>query len=220
MHPGREHEDELTVFKSLGIAVEDLASAELVVQRARAGVGPRSTSIPLAEIERAREIITGLGIRTPLLRLAWTCLEEIWLKLENLQPIGSFKIRGAANAMAAIPTSQLARGWSRRAREHGPGRRLVAREPRRTWYDVVLRQRLRGPSSQRSSASAARIIRRRASAWWQTFQGPGVTRESTGGTSSPVRRPRVMAGNGTIGLELLEDLDASTPSSSPGAEAA
>ena len=40
MHPGREHEDELTVFKSLGIAVEDLAAAELVVRRARErGVG-------------------------------------------------------------------------------------------------------------------------------------------------------------------------------------
>jgi ornithine cyclodeaminase/alanine dehydrogenase-like protein (mu-crystallin family) len=40
MHPGREHEDELTIFESLGIAVEDLASAELIVQRARErGVG-------------------------------------------------------------------------------------------------------------------------------------------------------------------------------------
>ena len=40
MHPGRQHEDELTIFESLGIAVEDLASAELIVQRARErGVG-------------------------------------------------------------------------------------------------------------------------------------------------------------------------------------
>ena len=90
------------MFKSLGIAVEDLAAAELV-RGARAGARDRHRGrvlIPLAEIERAREAIAADAIRTPLVRLQVDVPDtEIWLKLECLQPIGSFKIRGAANAI-------------------------------------------------------------------------------------------------------------------------
>src|SRR5713101_3356987 len=67
--------------------------------------------IPLAAIEEARRLIAQSAIRTPLVRL--NCSDapvEIYLKLENLQPIGSFKIRGAANAMAHLPQDQLQRG--------------------------------------------------------------------------------------------------------------
>jgi threonine dehydratase len=67
--------------------------------------------VSLAAIEDARPHIAGSALRTPLVRL--NCFEapsEIYLKLENLQPIGSFKIRGAANAMAHIPGDQLQRG--------------------------------------------------------------------------------------------------------------
>ncbi|HYK97079.1 MAG TPA: pyridoxal-phosphate dependent enzyme, partial [Candidatus Acidoferrales bacterium] len=69
--------------------------------------------IPLADIRAARERIAGAAVRTPLVRLGADAPAEIWLKLENLQPIGSFKIRGASNAMALIPRDQLARGvWT------------------------------------------------------------------------------------------------------------
>src|SRR5881296_964409 len=67
--------------------------------------------ILLTEIEAARERIADAAIRTPLVRLNVSgAPAEIYLKLENLQPIGSFKIRGAANAMAHIPSDQLRRG--------------------------------------------------------------------------------------------------------------
>ena len=111
MHPGRESENELTVFESLGIAVEDLASAELVVRRARErGVGHGGrVLIPLDEIERARERLAGTVVRTPLVRLhVDDAPAEIWLKLESLQPIGSFKLRGAANAILDAPRAELA----------------------------------------------------------------------------------------------------------------
>src|ERR1700756_4075065 len=65
----------------------------------------------LAAVEDARSQIAHSAMRTPLVRL--NCFDapaEIYLKLENLQPIGSFKIRGAANAMARIPPDQLERG--------------------------------------------------------------------------------------------------------------
>ena len=67
--------------------------------------------VTLAAIEDARRRIAGSALRTPLVRL--NCPDaaaEIYLKLENLQPIGSFKIRGAANAMARLSEGQLRRG--------------------------------------------------------------------------------------------------------------
>src|SRR6266850_3373789 len=65
----------------------------------------------LAQIRDARRMIAGSAIRTPLVRLnVRDAPAEIYLKLENLQPIGSFKIRGAKNAMRHIPPETLARG--------------------------------------------------------------------------------------------------------------
>ena len=67
--------------------------------------------VSLASIEDARRKIAGTALRTPLVRLNGIDMPaEIYLKLENLQPIGSFKIRGAANAMAHLSPAQLQRG--------------------------------------------------------------------------------------------------------------
>ncbi len=67
--------------------------------------------ISLAEIEGAKERIAGSVVRTPLVRLNWDDTPtEIYLKLENLQPIGSFKIRGALNLLAQLDPAELAAG--------------------------------------------------------------------------------------------------------------
>src|SRR5574341_1374675 len=67
--------------------------------------------IPLEDIRAAREHIAGSAIRTPLIRLhVDDAPAEIYLKLECLQPIGSFKLRGAGNAIALASREQLARG--------------------------------------------------------------------------------------------------------------
>src|SRR5438093_13246402 len=70
--------------------------------------------LTLDDIRAAARRIAGAVLRTPLVRLEvedTPC--EIWLKLENLQPIGSFKLRGASNAMLAAPRDSLARGvWT------------------------------------------------------------------------------------------------------------
>jgi threonine dehydratase len=162
--------------------------------------------ISLAAIEEARRHIAGSALRTPLVRLNTTeAPAEIYLKLENLQPIGSFKIRGASNAIAHIPDDQLRRGlltasagnmaqgvaW--RARDLGVPCTVVAPE---TAPQTKLRaiERL-----------GARVIQVPFARWWQTFQErayPGV--EAT--FIHAFDDPHVMAGNGTIGLEILEDL--------------
>jgi threonine dehydratase len=160
----------------------------------------------LTEIQAARRMIAGSTIRTPLVRLNTPDAPgEIYLKLENLQPIGSFKIRGATNAMAHMSAEQLARGvltasagnmaqgvaW--RARELGIPCTVVAPETAPE-TKVKAIERLGG-----------RVIKVSFEMWWQTFQDrayPGI--EAT--FIHAFDDPQVMAGNGTIALEILEDL--------------
>ena len=160
----------------------------------------------LSEINTARSMIANAAIRTPLVRLNVTdSPAEIYLKLENLQPIGSFKIRGAANAMGHLPTEQLARGvltasagnmaqgvaW--RARELGIPCTVVAPE---TAPDTKVRaiERLGG-----------RVIKVSFEDWWRAFEErafPGVDATFIHAFDDL----NVMAGNGTIALEIVEDL--------------
>lgn len=68
-------------------------------------------TIPIEDIRAARERIAGAAIRTPLIRLnVDDAPADIYLKLENLQPIGSFKLRGAGNAIGLATKEQLAKG--------------------------------------------------------------------------------------------------------------
>ena len=67
--------------------------------------------VTVADIRAARERLAGIAVRTPLVRLDVPGLDaDVWLKLENLQPIGSFKLRGAANAMLLAGTERVAHG--------------------------------------------------------------------------------------------------------------
>ena len=77
--------------------------------------------IPLSDIEAARDRLDGLIVRTPLVRLnVDTGPVELYLKLENLQPIGPFKLRGAANAMAVADPAELAEAFPVPGIEPGP----------------------------------------------------------------------------------------------------
>jgi threonine dehydratase len=165
----------------------------------------------LAEIQSARETIKGSAVRTPLVRLnIREAPAEIYLKLENLQPIGSFKIRGATNAMAHLSSETLSRGvltasagnmaqgvaW--RARELGIPCTVVAPE---TAPDTKIKaiERLGG-----------RVIKVPFEDWWRAFE----TRTFPGVNATFIHAfddLHVMAGNGTIALEILEecpDIDA------------
>src|SRR5213593_2953286 len=67
-------------------------------------------SITLGDVIAARERISAVVPRSPLVRLDWEGSNEIYLKLENLQPVRSFKLRGAFNAIASMDDSELAAG--------------------------------------------------------------------------------------------------------------
>ncbi|MDP9197736.1 MAG: pyridoxal-phosphate dependent enzyme [Pseudomonadota bacterium] len=160
----------------------------------------------LDQIQAARDRLTGIALRTPLLRLDIPGAPgDIWLKLESLQPIGSFKIRGAANAMAAIPPSQLARGvLTASAGNMAQGVAWCARS-RGIPCTVVAPDTAPAAKLTAIERLGARIIQAPFERWWQTFQDrsyPGVDATFIHAFDDL----DVMAGNGTIGLEILEDL--------------
>lgn len=160
----------------------------------------------LAEIRQARTRIAGIALRTPLVRLnVPDAPAEIWLKLENLQPIGSFKMRGAANAMANIPPQQLTRGvLTASAGNMAQGVAWCARE-RGIPCTVIAPETAPAAKLRAIERLGGRVIKEPFERWWQTFQDrayPGVD----GTFIHAFDDPDVMAGNGTIGLEILEDL--------------
>jgi len=160
----------------------------------------------LAEIEAARDRIHGAAIRTPLVRLnADAAPAEIYLKLENLQPIGSFKLRGAANAMAQLAPDQLARGVL--TASAGNMAQGVAWMARRLGVACTVVAPETAPATKVAAIErlGGRVIKVPFERWWQTFQErayPDVDATFIHAFDDPA----VMAGNGTIGLEILEDL--------------
>ena len=162
--------------------------------------------IPLIEIEAAAERIRGLAVRTPLVRLnVDTDPVEIYLKLEILQPIGAFKIRGAVNAMAVADSDALRCGvWTASAGNMAQG---VAWNARRLGIpcSVVVPDQAPAAKLDALTRMGAAITTVTFEEWWDII----VTHQLDGQPGvfvHPVSDRAVMAGNATIGLELAEDL--------------
>ena len=162
--------------------------------------------IPLEEIHAARERVRGKVVRTPLVRLqAPEHGRSIYLKLENLQPIGSFKLRGALNAIVQEEPDRLRAGVvTASAGNMGQGVAWAARElgvP----CAVVVPEGAAETKLAAIEALGGRIVAVPYERWWQAIAESGFP-EIDGVFVHPVQDERVMAGNGTIGLEILEDL--------------
>ena len=168
--------------------------------------GVARTPIPLADVYAARDRLRGIATRTPLVRLNVDDAPcEIHLKLENLQPIGSFKLRGAANAMGLATPVQLERGvYTASAGNMAQG---VAWSARRLGVPCTVIVPEHAPATKLAAIArlGGRVVKVPFDAWWQvlmTHEYPGMD----GLFIHPVSDPAVMAGNGTIGLEILDDL--------------
>ena len=162
--------------------------------------------ISLDEIVAARDRIAGSAIRTPVLALDGDGPVQVHLKLENLQPIGSFKLRGAGNAIAlADPAALAERGvYTASAGNMAQG---VAWNARRLAIDCAVVVPDHAPQAKIAAVErlGARIIPVSFEAWWQVLidhRYPGLD----GVFIHPVSDPAVIAGNGTIGLELVEQV--------------
>lgn len=160
--------------------------------------------VSLDDIRAARGRIAAHIVRTPLVRLN-VDNTEIFLKLENLQPIGSFKLRGAGNAIAMADPKTLAKGvYTASAGNMAQG---VAWHARRLGIACTVIVPDHAPETKLAAITrlGGKFIKIPFDDWWQvlvTRQYPGMD----GLFVHPVSDPAVIAGNGTIGLEILEDL--------------
>jgi threonine dehydratase len=161
--------------------------------------------IQLSEIEQARERIAKTIVRTPLVRLELgPDFPEIRLKLENLQPINAYKLRGAANAVALLPDSERKRGvWTISAGNAGQGVAYAARAAGVPCAVVVIET---APKSKldRMRALGAKLIPVSYDVAWKTLEErsyPGAE----GTFIHPFDDDNFIAGHGTMGLEILED---------------
>ena len=161
--------------------------------------------IPFDEIERARARIAPIALRTPLVRFESDGDAEIYLKLETLQPVNSFKIRGAGNAVLTASDEELRDG-------------VVTASAGNMAQGVAYAARLRGvpavivvpDGAPETKLAAVRrfggsIVSLPYEDWWSVLL-EGRYDGARGRFVHPVDDEAVMAGNGTIGLELLEDL--------------
>ena len=161
--------------------------------------------IELAEIQEARRRIAHTIVRTPLVRLELgAAYPDIRLKLENLQPINAYKLRGAANAVAMLTESERKRGvWTISAGNAGQG---VAYAALRAGVPCTVVSIETAPASkiERMKALGARLVPVPYEVAWKALgerSFPGVE----GTFVHPFDDHNFIAGHGTMGLEILED---------------
>ena len=165
--------------------------------------------ISVATIRDAASVIYDVVVRTPLVRLHVPGLHgqgpEIFLKLENLQPIGSFKIRGAYNAVRRLAPEQLAQGvWTVSAGNAAQGVALAARRAGAKCSVLVMDT---APQTKLNSIKrlGATIVQASHDECWRTVEQHSSDRMQ-GHFVHPFDDDRFISGNGTIGLEIVEDL--------------
>jgi threonine dehydratase len=158
-------------------------------------------------IEAARVRIAGTIVRTPLIKLQGIEGPEIYLKLENLQPINSFKLRGAANAVAMLPAEKRSLGvWTISAGNAGQGVAFAARQAG-VPCTVVTIETAPATKVERMRALGAHLVKASFDECWVAMERrafPGVD----GTFVHPFDDDDFIAGNATMGLEIVEDLPA------------
>jgi threonine dehydratase len=160
--------------------------------------------IPIDAIRAARERLADTTIRTPILDLEASGTIKVLAKLENLEAIGSFKLRGAGNAMALADPAALKDGvYTASAGNMAQG---VAWNARRRGIPCAVIVPDHAPTTKLAAVErlGARVVKVPFERWWQVLVDHGDP-DFDGLFIHPFADPAVMAGNGTIGLEIIED---------------
>jgi len=162
--------------------------------------------ITLADIQAARTRIADTIVRTPLVRIELGAgFPDIRLKLENLQPINSYKLRGAANAVAMLPPAERSRGvWTISAGNAGQGVAYAARKAGVPCTVVAIETAPASKLERMRALGATLVLVPWERAWAALGERayPGVE----GAFIHPFDDHDFIAGHGTMGLEILEDL--------------
>ncbi len=165
----------------------------------------RVRPIELSEIQEARKRIEKTIVRTPLIRLELgPDYPDVRLKLENLQPINAYKLRGAANAVALLPETERKRGvWTISAGNAGQGVAYAARKAGVPCTVVVIET---APTSklERMRALGAKLIPVPYDVAWKALE-ERLFSGAEGTFVHPFDDHNFIAGHATMGLEILED---------------
>jgi threonine dehydratase len=161
--------------------------------------------ITLSEVREARERIAGTVMRTPLIRLELgSDFPDIRLKLENLQPTNSYKLRGAVNAVALLPESERRRGvWTISAGNAGQGIAYAARRAGVPCTVVVI-ETAPAAKIERMKALGARLVPVPYEVAWKAL-GERTFAGVEGTFVHPFDDHNFIAGHATMALEILED---------------
>jgi threonine dehydratase len=165
--------------------------------------------ISSASVRDAARVVYAAAVRTPLIRVDVSdlggALSELYLKLEVLQPIGSFKIRGAYNVVRQLAAAEIADGvWTVSAGNAAQGVAYAARH-RGARCSVMVMDTAPETKVRAIERLGASIVRATYDECWQTVADHGSPRMS-GCFVHPFDDDRFIAGNATVGLEILEDL--------------
>jgi threonine dehydratase len=165
----------------------------------------RTRNIPSGMIDDARKHVYEAAIRTPLVRLNYAGPAEIYLKLECLQPIGAFKIRGAYNAVRLLPEAERRRGvWTVSAGNAAQGVALAARKAGVPCRVLVIDA---APAAKLDAVRrlGGEIVKASYDDCWKAL-AERAHPAMNGAFIHPFEDDAFIAGNASAGLEILEDL--------------
>ncbi len=163
--------------------------------------------VSLRDILAAQALLSGVAVRTPLLE--WTGVtanRKLFLKLENLQPIGAFKLRGAYNKVASLSEVERRRGViSYSSGNHGQG---VAYAARAMGVKAIIVMPGNAPKNKLESTAAlgAEVVTVGPGSEERRLRAEQIAAEHGYAIVPPYNDEKIIAGQGTVGLEILEDL--------------
>jgi len=163
--------------------------------------------VSLQDIRAAQTLLRGIAVRTPLFE--WTAASDqrkLYLKLENLQPIGAFKLRGAYNKLASLTDEERQRGViSYSSGNHGQGVAYAARALG-TKAIIVMPRNAPKNKIEATAALGAEIIAVGPDSEERRLRAEQLAAEHGYAIVPPYNDEKIIAGQGTVGLEILEDL--------------
>lgn len=163
--------------------------------------------VSLEDIQAARSLLRGIAVRTPLVRCALGDGRQIFIKPENLQPVGSFKLRGAYNKIASLTAEERRRGVvSHSSGNHAQGVAFAARA-QGVPATIVMPSNAPKVKVDATRAMGAQIVMVGPASEDRISKAEELEKEQGLVPVPPYNDEKIIAGQGTIGLEILEDLD-------------
>jgi threonine dehydratase len=166
-----------------------------------------TSMVTVEDLRAAQSLLRGVAVRTPLLE--WTDSADsrkLYLKLENLQPIGAFKLRGAYNKIASLSREERGRGViSYSSGNHAQG---VAYAARALGVQAIIVMPGNAPKNKLEATAAlgAEIVTVGAGSEERRLRAEQLAEEHGYVVVPPYNDEKIIAGQGTVGLEILEDL--------------